>query len=58
MVVSRGCLLLCVLWSGNLCVTPCDGLGVCGVGGSLVMLPVQRPSLYTSLSCVKCVCVC
>ena len=29
---------------------------MCGGGGSLVMLPVQRPSLCTSLTGVKCVC--
>ena len=28
-----------------------------GVGGSHEMLPVQRPSLCTSLTGVKCVCV-
>ena len=28
-----------------------------GGGGFLVMLPVQRPSLCTSLTGVKCVCV-
>ena len=27
-----------------------------GGGGSLVILPVQRPSLCTSLTGVKCVC--
>ena len=29
---------------------------MCGGGGSLVMLPVQRPSLCTSLTGVKYVC--
>ena len=32
-------------------------MGEVCVGGSLVMLPMHRPSLFTSLTGVKCVCV-
>ena len=57
MVGGKGCLRLCLQWCGHLYVTPCDWLSVCGVGGSLVMLPVQRPSLCTSSTGVNFVCV-
>ena len=48
-------LCLCLQWSGHLYVTPFDGRGVGGGGGSLLMLPVLRASLCTIFAGVKLV---